>query len=1228
MWGSFFVCLQKKMILFYCKSTFVYAFETHQELTSSDVQKLSHVFGFGENFHLSEGPIQGLYVGPKRNMVSPWCTNVLSILKTIGVNIITRVEVFRAFDGNYDPMLEEQYDGLDQHIFELPKIHDSLFSYVDDLYQFNEKNGLALSDEDIQYLKKLSQLLERPLTDVEVFGYAQINSEHCRHKIFNGKFIIDGKEQFHSLFELIKHTTKTNTNLVVSAYSDNVAFLDGPRIKLFRPQKANLPSIYEEEEREVVISLKAETHNFPTTVEPFYGASTGTGGEIRDRMGGGKGSIPLAGTAVYMTALPSWHKRVPLKYPYHLPEDVLIKASNGASDFANKFGQPLITGSLNVFSHEEKGERIAYDKVVMLAGGVGYGLKAKSKKAIIQAGQLVVMMGGDNYRIGIGGGSVSSVETGKYDTSVELSAVQRANPEMQKRVYNAIRFLAENEEDDSIVSIHDHGAGGHLNCFVELLEQKGGVIQIDKLPKGDPTLNDVELLVNESQERMGLVVNEKNIDFVKEVAEREKAPFYIVGEVNNTHKITFLHDDGKKPFDIKVKYLLENPPKTVIEDRTISKQFFEPMYTVDKLEEYLEAVFQHEAVACKDWLTNKVDRSVTGLVATQPTCGPLQLPLNNVGVVALDYSTYAGIATSIGHASIAGLISAEAGSRLSVTEALSNLVWAHLKHGLKGVSLSANWMWPSKNAGEDARLYNAVKAISDFCVELGINIPTGKDSLSMTQKYKDGTLVKAPGTVVVSAVAEVSDIRKTISPVLVSCENSNLLYIDFSKSPFHLGGSVFYQTLNAIGNHCPDVPDPGYVKNVFCAIQELIESRKILSGHDVSAGGLITSLMEIVFSQNEVGLQLNFSEFPEKDLIKILFSEKPALIIQVKDAKKVINYLAAKKIIFYPLGHIQPQFEIRIQHEKDTYYFDVNYWRKKWFYPSYQMDKKQTQTKAADSRYQFFDKQPLKYFFPLGFDGKKPSFYINNKQKPRVAVIREEGTNGDREMAYSFYAAGFEVVDVHMTDLFSGKTNLKDVRMLVFPGGFSYADVLGSATGWAAGFLYNERARLALEDFYTRQDTLSLGVCNGCQLMVKLGLFERFDGIQVKMEQNDSQKFESNFVLVNIEKSPSIMLKPLEGSSLGIWVAHGEGKFVFSTPREKLFIPMVYLYAEYPGNPNGSDYNAAAICSSDGRHLAMMPHLERSIFVWQWPYYPRETKHEISPWFLVFLEAKKWLEQN
>ena len=577
---------------------------------------------------------------------------------------------------------------------------------------------------------------------------------------------------------------------------DNVAFAQGPVIEQFAPADQSTSDYFQVEDIESVISLKAETHNFPTTVEPFNGAATGTGGEIRDRMGGGVGSWPLAGTAVYMTAYPrlegesrTWEDILPVrKWLYQTPEQILIKASNGASDFGNKFGQPLICGSVLTFEHQEDGQKLAYDKVIMLAGGVGYGKKRDCLKKEPQKGNKVVVVGGDNYRIGLGGGSVSSVDTGRYTSGIELNAIQRANPEMQKRAYNLVRALVE-EKENPVVSIHDHGSAGHLNCLSELVEDCGGEIDMAKLPIGDKTLSAKEIIANESQERMGLLIDERHLDHVKAIAERERAPLYVVGETTGDAHFSFVQADGVKPFDLDVAQMFGHSPKTIMTDETVKRHYEDVTYSADQIDSYINKVLQLEAVACKDWLTNKVDRSVTGKIARQQCQGEIQLPLSDCGVVALDYRGKRGIATALGHAPQAGLASPEAGSVLSVAESLTNIVWAPLEDGLEGVSLSANWMWPCRaQKGEDARLYAAVEALSDFCCSLHINVPTGKDSLSLTQKYPNGEKIISPGTVIVSAGGEVKDVRNVVSPVLVNSKNSSLYYIDFSFDDQRLGG--------------------------------------------------------------------------------------------------------------------------------------------------------------------------------------------------------------------------------------------------------------------------------------------------------------------------------------------------------------------------------------------------------------------------------------------------------
>lgn len=1229
------------MVNFFAKDDgVVFAVESTIVPSPQDISKLQWLFDKAE--YLNKEMVPGFFVGPRIEMVTPWSTNAVEITQNMGVVGITRIEEFfvvKSDHARFDPMLQLLYKGLDQHLFTISKKPEPVY-HIESIAEYNKKEGLALSDQEVEYLESLSRKLGRKLSDSEVFGFSQVNSEHCRHKIFNGIFIIDGQEKPSSLFALIKKTSKENPNRIVSAYKDNVAFVEGPEVEQFAPATQDKPDYFKVKNYKSVISLKAETHNFPTTVEPFNGAATGSGGEIRDRMAGGKGSLPIAGTAVYMTSYPrlekgrSWEEKItPRPWLYQTPADILIKASNGASDFGNKFGQPLICGSLLTFEHIHKQKKFGFDKVIMQAGGVGSGKKVDSIKDTPKAGQKLVVMGGDNYRIGMGGGAVSSVATGEFSNKIELNAVQRSNPEMQKRVSNAVRAMVESDVNP-IVSIHDHGAGGHLNCLSELVEATGGVIYLDKLPVGDETLSAREIVGNESQERMGLLIDEKNIELLNAVAQRERAPLYVVGETTNDQHFAFVDSKtGEKPIDLQLSDMFGNPPATVLNDKTVAVEPENLVYDAAHIESYLRQVLHLEAVACKDWLTNKVDRSVTGKIAKQQCCGELQLPLNNVGVVALDYQGVKGIATSIGHAPIAGMVDAAKGSVLSIAEALTNLVWAPIQDGLRGVSLSANWMWPAKNSGEDARLYKAVEAASQFAIALGVNIPTGKDSLSMTQKYPDGEVVYSPGTVIISSVGEVTDIRKVVEPVLVKDVNSPIYYIDFSgDDEFDLGGSSFAQVLSNLGETAPTVTNPKYFANTFNALQQAVERNLLAAGHDVSSGGLIVTLLEMCFANVEFGLNVDLSGFTEKDLVKLLFSEKPSVVVQATDAATFEELLSGSGVRFVKLGAPSDNRLITITHASQKLTLHIDDLRDQWYFTSYLLDQKQTSKELAQMRFNTYKFHAIAPRFPKNFTGRGVDIGVDTKRRAdsgvKAAIIREKGVNGDREMAWSLYMAGFDVKDVHMTDLISGRETLTEVNMIVFVGGFSNSDVLGSAKGWAGAFLYNPKAKQALDGFFNRPDTLSLGVCNGCQLMVELGLIYPEHAVKPRMLHNDSHKFESGFVNVDISESNSIMLKELIGSRLGIWVAHGEGKFSFPYELSDYEIPITYSGCCYPANPNGSPAGAAAICSPDGRHLAMMPHLERSVYPWQWPYYPAERKSdEVTPWTIAFRSAFIWIKK-
>lgn len=1220
----------------------VLAVKICKQLQTSETDALKWLFGNAEM--IDSKSVQGIFIGPRKEMITPWSTTAVEITQNMNISGIERIEEFFEVESEvaeHDKMLQRVYKGLDQEIFTINREPEPVLE-ITDITAYNEKEGLALNSEEIAYLEELSKKLGRPLTDGELFGFSQVNSEHCRHKIFNGTFIIDGVEMESSLFKLIKKTSQENPNRIISAYKDNCAFVQGPTVNMFYPQSGNKPDFFVTKEEETVISLKAETHNFPTTVEPFNGAATGSGGEIRDRIAGGKGSFPVAGTAVYMTSYPrfdvegrDWENTPERDWLYQTPQEILTKASNGASDFGNKFGQALICGSLLTFEHAENYKNFGFDKVIMLAGGIGFAKKKYSLKDKPGIGDKVVLLGGDNYRIGMGGGAVSSVATGEFDNSIELNAIQRSNPEMQKRVYNALRTLAEGDKN-TIISVHDHGAGGHLNCLSELVEETGGDIDISKLPVGDPTLSAKEIIGNESQERMGLVMKQEDVQELKEIAERERAPMYVIGETTGKGNFTLENkQNGEKPIDLKLEDMFGSAPKTIMEDRSVKDRLDPLEYDVDDVEYYLEQVMQLESVACKDWLTNKVDRSVSGLVACQQTTGEIQLPLNNLGATSISYIDKEGIATSIGHAPAAAIIDPEAGSRLAIAESLTNLVWAPVEDGIKGVSLSANWMWPCRNLGEDARLYKAVKAASDFAIELGINIPTGKDSMSMTQKYPDGEKVLSPGTLIVSTVAQCKDVYKIVRPDLKHIEDSVITYIPFDfidSDTFALGGSAFAQVTNQLGNESVDVKNGNYFVECFEAVQKMVENKLVLAGHDISAGGLVTALMEMCYPSTKGGIVADLTSLGEKDSVRVLFSEMPGVVLQInrKDVDNVSSIASEFGVKLYQIGTYSSERTLEIKNFKSNYSFDIDQYRELWFRTSYLFDIRQVGEKLATERFENFSKQPLFYDFPANFKGKLSDYSLDSSNTPVAAIIREKGSNGDREMAWALHLAGFKVKDVHMTDLISGRETLEDVRIIVFVGGFSNADTLGSAKGWAGAFLYNEKAKSAIEKFYSRKDTMSLGVCNGCQLMAELG-FVTPDNREIspKMVHNNSHKYESAFVGVSVEKSPSIMLSTLEGSKLGIWVAHGEGKFTFPQSIDKYNVAVRYNYNDYPANPNGSPEGIAGVCSNDGRHLAMMPHPERCLRPYNWAYYaPERPNDEITPWIEMFINAKNWLLNN
>ena len=1090
--------------------------------------------------------------------------------------------------------------------------------------------------------------------------------------------IIDGKEMPHTLMDIIRLPLRTNPGNSVIAFKDNSSAIHGYDIRTIIPERPDKPSRFKDSRLNYHIIFTAETHNFPTGVAPFPGAETGTGGRIRDVHATGKGSLVIAGTSAYCVGnlqIPGY--RLPwedpsFEYPLNLasPLQIEIEASNGASDYGNKFGEPVIQGFTRSFGMRLPGkERREWIKPIMFTGGIGQIDGRHIDKKETERGMLVVKIGGPAYRIGIGGGSASSMIQGENIAELDFSAVQRGDAEMEQKVNRVIRACVEMGEKNPIISIHDQGAGGNCNVVKEIIYPAGAKIEIRNILLGDNTLSILEIWGAEYQENDALLTEPDRIEMFLEICKREKVPCSVIGKITGDGYI-LLYDETDKSTPVNLdlsKVLGEMPQKTFNIKRIKPK--LKPLRLQNNItvRDALERSLHLVSVGSKRFLTNKVDRSVTGLIAQQQCVGPLQLTLSNVAVVSQGHFGLTGAAISIGEQPTKGLISPQSMARMSVGEAITNIVWAKIS-ALEDIKCSGNWMWAAKLPGEGSRLYDAAVALRDILLDLGIAIDGGKDSLSMAAMVAGSSgrteVVKAPGTLVISAYVTCPDVTRVITPDLKRPGESKLIYIDLGEGKNRLGGSALAQCYKQIGDESPDVDNPQLLKNTFNAVQHLIEKGLILSGHDRSDGGLIVTLLEMAFGGN-CGLEVNLEVRSQKSKVKserkinqtipILFSEELGLVIEYlpENEKKIINHLNKNEICHQVIGNTLKKKEISINIDDEVIFKeDMRVLRAIWEETSYQLDRLQANPECVDEERKVnFDRKGPQY--ALTFSPKNPPLPPFTKggmgglpiANPKVAIIREEGSNGDREMTSAFYQAGFEVWDVTMTDLLNGKVDLDEFRGIAFVGGFSYADVLDSAKGWAGAIRFNKRLYKQFQKFYERSDTFSLGVCNGCQLMALLGLVPWkgiLDKIQPRFIQNKSGRFESRFSTVQILPSPSIMLRGMEGSILGIWIAHGEGRLYFPEKDmiqeviEKNLAPIRFVddngeFTEtYPFNPNGSPSGITALCSPDGRHLAMMPHPERTFLKWQWAYMPEDWKRNLkaSPWLKMFQNAREWCEEK
>ncbi|KAG8190186.1 hypothetical protein JTE90_011910 [Oedothorax gibbosus] len=1220
--------------------------------------KLSETSLLPQPFDKSEFSLE---VGPRLNFSTPFSTNAVSICKSINLPVSRIERAVRMTECIYEKPLEN----FDIDFQPLPwEEVDILGKGRDALEEISNNLGLAMDNWDLDFYTHIfKEELKKNPTTVECFDLAQSNSEHSRHWFFKGNMNIDGVQMKENLFEMIMKTQKHSHQNNVIKFSDNSSAIQGFNVTLFSPVDTDQPSYFKTKSAIRHIIFTAETHNFPTGVAPFSGAATGTGGRIRDVQAAGRGAHVIAGTAAYSFGnlnIPGYNlpwEDKSFEYPsnFALPVDVIVEASNGASDYGNKFGEPIISGYARSFGMKMlNGERREWIKPIMFTGGIGSIDEKQIKKKSAEVGMLVAKIGGPVYRIGLGGGAASSVHVqGDQKEELDFGAVQRGDPEMEQKQNRVVRACIERADRNIIASIHDQGAGGNGNVLKEIVEESGAVIYADEFHLGDPTISVLELWGAEYQESNAILVHAKDRSALQSIGDREKCPISFVGEVTGTGDIVLMEKKGKEasrhPVDLKLSCVLGSvPAKTFNLSRypSILKHLALPPNL--KLQEALDRVLRLPSVASKRYLTNKVDRSVTGLIAQQQCVGPLHSPLADVAVIALSHWETVGSATSIGEQPIKGLLSPAAGARMSVAEALTNIVFAKLT-SLQDVKCSGNWMWAAKLPGEGAALYDACKAMCTVMSKLGIAIDGGKDSLSMAARVKNET-VKAPGTLVISAYAPCPDITLTVTPDLKCPDDKGILvYVDLSNGKARMGGTALAQCFNQLGAEPSDLDNPTLLKEAFNITQDLIGERTITAGHDISDGGLIVCLLEMAFAGN-CGVTANIQS--AHSVIDALFNEEVGWIFEIheRDLSYVLNSYKKKGIDCHSIGFScshdkNAQIVISVNGESVLDEPMVQL-RDLWEETSFQLELRQTNNTCVEQEKIGLSKRTRpEYSMSFDISTLKP-ISVWKPTGPRVAVIREEGINGDREMNAALFMAGFTAFDVTMTDLLSKKVTLGKFQGVVFPGGFSYADVLGSARGWAASFLFHPEVEAEFAAFKKRPDTFSLGVCNGCQLMALLGWVgsdEESGSPGVSLERNDSERFESRFVTVKIAQSPSIMLKDMENSVLGVWVAHGEGKFEFKNPKvledvqSNNLAPLMYVNdscdptMEYPLNPNGSVGGIASLCSKDGRHLAMMPHPERCVLPWQWAWMPEEWKSAMTtsaPWLKMFVNAYDWCSRK
>lgn len=1263
---------------------FMHFADLEQRLSAEEEALLERLLAYGPKLEVEQPDGEILLVTPRPGTISPWSSKATDIARNCGLSAIRRLERGIAYyikkgDGNemsdaeltsilpliHDRMIEAVFLSLDEAegLFQQEEPRplrsvDILGGGRDALVLANRDWGLALAEDEIDYLVENFTALGRNPNDIELMMFAQANSEHCRHKIFNADWIIDGQAQEKSLFKMIRNTHEQNSGGVLTAYADNSSVIEGAKAGRFYPDPETKQYGYDEQD--IAILMKVETHNHPTAISPFPGAATGSGGEIRDEGATGRGSKPKAGLCGFTVS----NLRIPgAEQPWETDHgkpgrivsalDIMLEGPIGAAAFNNEFGRPNISGYFRTF--EEKvpgpnGEEVrGYHKPIMLAGGLGSINPEHVEKHRIPPGAQLIVLGGPAMLIGLGGGAASSMETGSSAEDLDFASVQRGNPEMERRCQEVIDRCWQLGKDNPIVSIHDVGAGGLSNAMPELVNDagRGAKFELRAVPNDEPGMAPMEIWCNESQERYVLAVMPEDMDQFTALCERERAPFAVIGEATEEQQL--IVGDGhfdNTPVDIPMEVLLGKPPKMLrdVQHKPFQKQDFDTSEIDIKDAAY--RVLRLPTVASKSFLITIGDRSVTGLVARDQFVGPWQVPVADVAVTATSFDVYTGEAMAMGERTPIALVHHAASARMAVGEALTNLAAARVTD-LGRVVLSANWMAPAGHPGEDAGLYEAVKAVGmELCPELGICIPVGKDSMSMKTVWSENGVdksVTAPLSLIISAFGPVADIRKTLTPELKTDNgDSDLILIDLGKGANRMAGSCLAQVYKKVGHHAPDVDDSGALKAFFNAIQSLNEQGLICAYHDRSDGGLFATITEMAFAGHS-GVSIKLDGLGS-DAAAALFNEELGAVIQVhhSDTDTVLKVL-------HDAGLGQYSHLIGELNDKDVVEFSLDQQvvlserrvdlQRAWSETSYQMQALRDNSDCARQEFdRLLDDNDPGIQAVLGFDQAEnvAAPFINGGVRPKMAVLREQGVNGQVEMAAAFDRAGFDSVDVHMSDIISGRVSLNDFQGLVACGGFSYGDVLGAGEGWAKSVLFNPRARDEFQAFFERDDSFGLGVCNGCQMMSNL--HELIPGTEnwPHFVRNESEQFEARFSLVEVLKSPSIFLQGMEGSRIPIAVAHGEGRAEFgaaSDARSALDAGLVGLrYVDnygkatesYPANPNGSPLGVTGLTNSDGRFTIMMPHPERVFRAVQYSSHPAEWGED-SPWMRMFRNARVWL---